>query len=346
MVQIALDFPSSSVIVTIGADIVASSVTCSDEEVGTLSEVEEALAEAAAFVEEAFLEAQGSLEDATGVTASVEELSSIFAATESTPYWELTTKPPKPIECRENGKPCKPTKPPVECKHHCECGEYEYTGDFTKPTGDGEYTTDFFSATWPSDWSWPATKPSGLPWPSDSPWPSSKPTDWTWPPKPTDGGDHTWPTAWTWPSSDWTWPASKPSGFPWPSDSPWPSSKPTDWTWPSKPTGFTKPTGDGEYTWPSDWTWPASKPTDWTWPSDSPWPSSKPTDWTWPSKPTGFTKPPNCKPCKPCNTTGPTNPPNPGTQEPGMCQCGMESESRIVGGVEVNPVSLNTLFLV
>ena len=29
-----------------------------------------------------------------------------------------------------------------------------------------------------------------------------------------------------------------------------------------------------------------------------------------------------------------------------MCQCGMESESRIVGGVEVNPVSLNTLFLV
>ena len=25
-----------------------------------------------------------------------------------------------------------------------------------------------------------------------------------------------------------------------------------------------------------------------------------------------------------------------------MCQCGMESQSRIVGGVEVNPVSLNT----
>merc|ERR1712045_177354 len=72
--KLALDFPASPMVATVGADIVASAdPTCSDAEKASLVTAEAGLEEAAAAVEDAYNEAQATLEDATGSTASVTE---------------------------------------------------------------------------------------------------------------------------------------------------------------------------------------------------------------------------------------------------------------------------------
>merc|ERR1711933_144576 len=78
IVSIAIDFPSSSMIVTISADIVASaSLTFTDDEITSLTAVEETLTAAVELVSDAFEEAQATLEDATGSTLSAAGLSSV-----------------------------------------------------------------------------------------------------------------------------------------------------------------------------------------------------------------------------------------------------------------------------
>merc|ERR1711994_1222152 len=70
IVTIAIDFPSSPMIVTVSADIVASSsLTFTDDEITSLTAVE--------LVADAFAEAQATLEDATGSTLSAAGLSSV-----------------------------------------------------------------------------------------------------------------------------------------------------------------------------------------------------------------------------------------------------------------------------
>merc|ERR1712213_68557 len=70
IVTIAIDFPSSPMIVTVSADIVASSsLTFTDDEIPSLTAVEETLTAAVELVSDAFEEAQATLEDATGSTA-------------------------------------------------------------------------------------------------------------------------------------------------------------------------------------------------------------------------------------------------------------------------------------
>ena len=60
--KLALDFPASPMIATVGADIVASAdPTCSDAEKASLVTAEAGLEEAAAAVEDAYNEAQVSL---------------------------------------------------------------------------------------------------------------------------------------------------------------------------------------------------------------------------------------------------------------------------------------------
>merc|ERR1712046_354933 len=67
IVTIATDFPSSPMIVTISADIVASSsLTFTDDEITSLTAVEETLTAAVELVTDPFAEAQATLEDATG----------------------------------------------------------------------------------------------------------------------------------------------------------------------------------------------------------------------------------------------------------------------------------------
>merc|ERR1712003_185751 len=71
IVTIAIDFPSSPMIVTVSADIVASSsLTFTDDEITSLTAVEETLTAAVELVTDAFEEAQATLEDATGSTLS------------------------------------------------------------------------------------------------------------------------------------------------------------------------------------------------------------------------------------------------------------------------------------
>merc|ERR1712073_90453 len=71
IVTIATDFPSSPMIVTVSADIVASSsLTFTDDEITSLTAVEETLTAAVELVTDAFVEAQATLEDATGSTLS------------------------------------------------------------------------------------------------------------------------------------------------------------------------------------------------------------------------------------------------------------------------------------
>merc|ERR1712046_516372 len=80
IVTIAIDFPSSPMIVTISADIVASSSlasTFTDDEITSLTAVEETLTAAVELVTDAFAEAQATLEDATGSTLSSAGLSSV-----------------------------------------------------------------------------------------------------------------------------------------------------------------------------------------------------------------------------------------------------------------------------
>merc|ERR1712061_707209 len=78
---IATDFPSSPMIVTISADIVASSsLTFTDDEITSLTAVEETLTAAVELVTDAFAEAQATLEDATGSTLSAAGLSSVAAS--------------------------------------------------------------------------------------------------------------------------------------------------------------------------------------------------------------------------------------------------------------------------
>merc|ERR1739837_8715 len=78
IVTIATDSPSSSMIVTISADIVASaSLTFTDDEITSLTAVEETLTAAVELVSDAFEEAQATLEDATGSTLSAAGLSSV-----------------------------------------------------------------------------------------------------------------------------------------------------------------------------------------------------------------------------------------------------------------------------
>merc|ERR1712073_40182 len=78
IVTIAIDFPSSPMIVTVSADIVASSsLTFTDDEITSLTAVEETLTAAVELVTDAFAEAQATLEDATGSTLSAAGLSSV-----------------------------------------------------------------------------------------------------------------------------------------------------------------------------------------------------------------------------------------------------------------------------
>merc|ERR1719343_2006963 len=78
IVTIATDSPSSTMIVTISADIVASaSLTFTDDEITSLTAVEETLTAAVELVTDAFAEAQATLEDATGSTLSAAGLSSV-----------------------------------------------------------------------------------------------------------------------------------------------------------------------------------------------------------------------------------------------------------------------------
>merc|ERR1712073_191791 len=78
IVTIATDFPSSPMIVTVSADIVASSsLTFTDDEITSLTAVEETLTAAVELVADAFAEAQATLEDATGSTLSSAGLSSV-----------------------------------------------------------------------------------------------------------------------------------------------------------------------------------------------------------------------------------------------------------------------------
>merc|ERR1711997_608929 len=81
IVTIATDFPSSPMIVTVSADIVASSsLTFTDDEITSLTAVEETLTAAVELVTDAFAEAQATLEDATGSTLSAAGLSSVAAS--------------------------------------------------------------------------------------------------------------------------------------------------------------------------------------------------------------------------------------------------------------------------
>merc|ERR1712079_986184 len=81
IVTIATDFPSSPMIVTVSADIVASSsLTFTDDEITSLTAVEETLTAAVELVTDAFTEAQATLEDATGSTLSAAGLSSVAAS--------------------------------------------------------------------------------------------------------------------------------------------------------------------------------------------------------------------------------------------------------------------------
>merc|ERR1739836_140054 len=81
IVTIATDSPSSTMIVTISADIVASaSLTFTDDEISSLTAVEETLTAAVELVSDAFEEAQATLEDATGSTLSAAGLSSVAAS--------------------------------------------------------------------------------------------------------------------------------------------------------------------------------------------------------------------------------------------------------------------------
>merc|ERR1712061_124119 len=81
IVTIAIDFPSSPMIVTVSADIVASSfLTFTDDEITSLTAVEETLTAAVELVTDAFVEAQATLEDATGSTLSAAGLSSVAAS--------------------------------------------------------------------------------------------------------------------------------------------------------------------------------------------------------------------------------------------------------------------------
>jgi len=81
IVTIATDSPSSTMIVTISADIVASaSLTFTDDEITSLTAVEETLTAAVELVTDAFEEAQATLEDATGSTLSAAGLSSVAAS--------------------------------------------------------------------------------------------------------------------------------------------------------------------------------------------------------------------------------------------------------------------------
>merc|ERR1712079_420475 len=81
IVTIAIDFPSSPMIVTVSADIVASSsLTITDDEITSLTAVEETLTAAVELVTDAFAEAQATLEDATGSTLSAAGLSSVAAS--------------------------------------------------------------------------------------------------------------------------------------------------------------------------------------------------------------------------------------------------------------------------
>merc|ERR1712061_16150 len=81
IVTIATDFPSSPMIVTISADIVASSsLTFTDDEITSLAAVEETLTAAVELITDAFAEAQATLEDATGSTLSAAGLSSVAAS--------------------------------------------------------------------------------------------------------------------------------------------------------------------------------------------------------------------------------------------------------------------------
>merc|ERR1712073_215836 len=83
IVTIATDFPSSPMIVTVSADIVASSSlasTFTDDEITSLTAVEETLTAAVELVTDAFAEAQATLEDATGSTLSAAGLSSVAAS--------------------------------------------------------------------------------------------------------------------------------------------------------------------------------------------------------------------------------------------------------------------------
>merc|ERR1712061_882227 len=81
IVTIAIDFPSSPMIVTVSADIVASSsLTFTDDEITSLTAVEETLTAAVELVSDAFAEAQATLEDATGSTLSAAGLSSVAAS--------------------------------------------------------------------------------------------------------------------------------------------------------------------------------------------------------------------------------------------------------------------------
>merc|ERR1712165_200639 len=74
IVTIAIDFPSSPMIVTVSADIVASSsLTFTDDEITSLTAAVE-------LVTDAFVEAQATLEDATGSTLSAAGLSSVAAS--------------------------------------------------------------------------------------------------------------------------------------------------------------------------------------------------------------------------------------------------------------------------
>merc|ERR1711878_206339 len=78
IVTIAIGFPSSPMIVTVSADIVASaSLTFTDDEITSLTSVEETLTAAVELVTDAFEEAQATLEDATGSTLSAAGLSSV-----------------------------------------------------------------------------------------------------------------------------------------------------------------------------------------------------------------------------------------------------------------------------
>merc|ERR1712242_592650 len=81
IVTIATVFPSSPMIVTVSADIVASaSLTFTDDEITSLTAVEETLTAAVELVTDAFAEAQATLEDATGSTLSAAGLSSVAAS--------------------------------------------------------------------------------------------------------------------------------------------------------------------------------------------------------------------------------------------------------------------------
>merc|ERR1711994_956542 len=81
IVTIATDFPSSPMIVTMSADIVASSsLTFTDDEITSPTAVEETLTAAVELVTDAFAEAQATLEDDTGYTLSAAGLSSVAAS--------------------------------------------------------------------------------------------------------------------------------------------------------------------------------------------------------------------------------------------------------------------------